>query len=273
MKLFLAFLICSVFGLLFPKASVAHGDVHQQILVLTEKMQASTNRAELLLRRAELYRMDEDYLSALADCSAVARMDPTNSLVHFVRGRILFDKKKFSAAKAELDRFLETYPQHSEALLIRARSWRSLGETTEADKDYTMAINAAAAPEPDWYYEYAQMLQAGGQGTAALAVVDNGCKRTGAVSLELFAVDLAVELKDFDNALHRLDKFCSQSQRKEKWFVRRGEVLEKAGRPAEACESYKQAEQAWVALPRQFQSSVSAQQLHTEIAASLQRLK
>jgi predicted RNA polymerase sigma factor len=61
------------------------------------------------------------------------------------------------------------------------------------------------------------------------------------VSLELPAVDLEVELERWDAALARLDRLAATAPPNPLWIARRGEVLEKAGRGAEAHAEYAKA--------------------------------
>ena len=50
------------------------------------------------------------------------------------------------------------------------------------------------------------------------------------VTLQLFAVDLEVQRERWDAALERIDRIAARSARQETWLLRRGEILEQAGR-------------------------------------------
>ena len=56
----------------------------------------------------------------------------------------------------------------------------------------------------------------------------------GAITLQLLAVELEVERRNWDSALARLAEIEANSTRKESWLARRGDVLVKADRPQEA---------------------------------------
>jgi predicted Zn-dependent protease len=62
---------------------------------------------------------------------------------------------------------------------------------------------------------------------------------------------LEIELKQnrVDAALARLDKVMAQSPRKETWLVRRGEILQQAGRTKEAVAAFQAAQKALDTLP------------------------
>jgi tetratricopeptide (TPR) repeat protein len=81
-----------------------------------------------------------------------------------------------------------------------------------------------------------------GRRREALGALDAGQARIGpAVSLELAAVDLEVELGSYTAALTRLDRLLGRSAVSPAWVARRGEVLERAGQPAAARAEYARA--------------------------------
>lgn len=252
---------------------VAHGDIHQQIAILTEHA-GDHPGIEQLLERAELRRLDGNFLEALADCELAFQRDKTNARTHFVRGKILIDKQKYEKAAIEFSEFLKVFPDHSEALLCRARCFVSVDEPTQAQRDFRRALHLAHAAQPDDYIEFAKLLRSTGQGKMALEVVEEGIRSLGrAVSLQLFALELEMEEKDYDGALKRVDEIMSQAQRKEQWLARRGEILEAAGRYEEATRAFDAAIVAWRQLPSRFRSTESMQQLKSKMELSLQRLK
>jgi tetratricopeptide (TPR) repeat protein len=261
-------------GLLTATLGFAHGDIHQQIEDLTSQLDPGRPSVEKLLQRAELWRLDGDYLSALADCASAAKADPANAQIHLERAKIFSDEKRFNKAVQALNIVLEKYPHQAEALLLRARAWKELGNSCKAQLDYAAAIEAASSPQPDTYLEFARLLQSSGQGEAAIRLLDQGTQKLGgAIVFDLLAIDLQVESNDFDAALTRLDKLIAYSPRKEKWLLKRGQILESARRKTEALETYKSAALALAALPGNFQISESSQQLLTDINSARQRLK
>jgi tetratricopeptide (TPR) repeat protein len=54
------------------------------------------------------------------------------------------------------------------------------------------------------------------------------------VTLQLYAIKLEIELKCYDRALIRIDQIAAVSPRKAKWLLRRGDILNMAGRYEEA---------------------------------------
>ena len=107
----------------------------------------------------------------------------------------------------------------------------------------------------------------------ALQGLDEGLERLGQpITLLLYAIDLELELGRHDAALARLDRIASRADRKETWLVRRGEILEQAGRPAEARAAYVAAIEAVQALPATRRGTRAVSRLQTRAEEALTRL-
>jgi len=166
--------------------------------------------------------------------------------VDLARGRTLLAAGRFAEAKEALDRFLAARPADPDALSMRARTQATLGRPAASVEDYTRAIREREKRGPilaDEYLERARVLAAsGGHLSEALRGLDEGIARLGPLaSLELYALDLELASGGYDEALARLEAVGLQSPRQEPWLVRRAEILEKAGRAAEARLTYERA--------------------------------
>ncbi len=92
------------------------------------------------------------------------------------------------------------------------------------------------------------------------------------VSLGFEAIDLEVRLRRFDAALARIDQLSAGSPRRESWLVRRGEILEAAGRDAEARQAYESAMDAIAALPAGRRAVPAVADLAASARRGLQRV-
>ena len=101
--------------------------------------------------------------------------------------------------------------------------------------------------------------------------LDEGINKLGPlVTLELAAIDLELRRDNYDAALARLDVITAQSERKEMWLVRRGEILSAAGRSEEAREAFNAALTAIDSLPpaRRQSKAITALQLRARSEAA-----
>jgi tetratricopeptide (TPR) repeat protein len=250
-----------------PSAN-AHGDFHEQIVLLDGEIAQTPAKAELWLRRGELHHLHGDFDLARADYDKAASLDPALATVHLARGQLFLQTGAFNQAKDALDHFLAKYPNHAAGLIARPhetsarRYGRALG-------DYDHAIAAAHEPEPDYYLERAEICASQGseQIDEAIRGLDEGLARLGhPVSLVLVAIELEVAARRYDAALQRIDAMCSRTPRKELWLARRGEVLEKAGRAAEARAAYQAALAAIDELPEQRRRTKMMTDLRADLA-------
>ena len=227
----------------------AHGELHPRIDELTRELAAAPT-AELHLRRGELHRLDGNFPAALADYEIAERLDPGLATVVLCQGRALFEAGHPGPAKAMLDEFLRRRPDHAGGFLLRARVHAKLGARREAVEDYGRAIAQAEEPRPEMFVERAEVQMAAGEPAAALAGLEEGLARLGAiVALHLPALDAELALARFDAALSRVDGLAAATERKEPWLERRAEVLARAGRPEEAAAARRAALAALADLP------------------------
>lgn len=265
------YFLCSFWSGAAPVA--AHGPIHEQIALLTARIQEDPQNATLYLRRGELHGLHEDWDAALADYDRAAQLSPPLAAVDLARGKTLLRAGRFRPAKEALDRFLTGRPHHPDALLARARVLSELSESRAAARDYGRAIagwEQLGQPKPEYYLEWARALTALGEDGQALRALDAGIEELGSiVSLQLPAIEIELTRGQYDAALTRLSTVASRSPSAAPWLARRGKILERAGRPAEARAVYEEA----LAGLEQFPRTRRLTELESEVRAALARLR
>jgi hypothetical protein len=86
------------------------------------------------------------------------------------------------------------------------------------------------------------------------------------------AAALEEKLGCVEAAAARYTRLARQSERPELWLIRRGDLLVRASRPAEAAVAYREALQAVVALPEWLRESPETVSLISRLQALLTRL-
>jgi predicted Zn-dependent protease len=258
-------------GILLSSFAYAHEGLHEQIAAITAKIKRDPKNASLYLQRGELHRLHCDWSRAATDYNRAARLQPGLTIVDLARGKMLFESGRLQRSKLVLDRFLSQQPNHFEGLTTRARVLAKLGSTADAIKDFTGAI--AQSPEPELYLERAETtVRDGKRLDEALSGLDEGIKRLGPiVTLQLPAIELELRRQNYEGALSRLDLIAAQSERKETWLVRRGEILRLTGRDEEARAAFNAALVAIESLPpwRRQSKAVTALQVRARSALKL----
>ena len=257
-----------------PGSADAQNEVSARIQALDRQIEKEPRNAELYARRGDLRRAQAEYDAAQADFDRALALNPKlAAALDLARGRLFLDANWPLSAKTALDRFLSQSPDHFEALIYRARALVKLEQRLAAAQDYTRALARANKPPPEVYLERAQSLMGAGAPhyQEALRGIEEGLRRLGPlITLQLYAIDLEVKLKQYDAALARLERVSASSPRKETWLARRGEILRDAGRAGEARQAFQAALAAIAQLPAAHRNTPAVAELEKRLKAALE---
>lgn len=257
--------------------AMAHPAIEQQISDLDERIAESPAEAALYLRRGELHRIHREWKLAEADYVKALRLEPELLTAEMCLGKMKLEQGRPKQARESLQRYLEKRPQDTVARVAFARALAQLSRHLEAAAEFDRAIRSVhdGKPKPEYYLERARALAGAGRKhyDAALAGLDEGLARLGQpVTLQNYAIELELERRHYDQALDRLDRMWSGSARRETWLVRRGEILERAGRFDEARAAYGETLTAIEALSARRQSNRAVARLADEARSGLARI-
>ena len=269
----LAFILCAGTWapLSLPARSEAHPGLHEQQRAVEEALAAQPSDPAMYLRQGRIQAEQHAFDAALEFYERARRLGADPDEVDVVAGAALLDAGWPRMAKLRFDAVLGRSPERADARLGRARAWMKLDHPEEAVVDYAVALDRMSEPRPAYALEQRDALLALGRRDEAVTALDRAMSRIGMVpTLQVAAVDLAVELGRTDDALGRLDALLVQSPHHPLWTSRRGQVLENAGRTAEARAAYSDA------LARVHSRSVRARSrrlnaLEGELRAALER--
>ena len=250
-----------------------HGDLHDSIQAATLKIQQAPTDSTLFLGRAKLYAAHEDPARAYADFDRAEALGADPAAVAPGRAKLHLATGRYVEACRSLDDLLRHNPRQVEALIIRARARAGLHDAAGSASDYTAAIVASPHPEPEYYLERAGVLglAAPPQTDAAIRGLDEGLARLGKdiVTLQLAALDLETGAGRFEAALTRINAAAASAPRKELWLSRRGDLLVRAGRPAEARQSYQEVLKCLDALPPRVRAARATSDLEAHARRAL----
>jgi len=165
-------------------------------------------------------------------------------------------------------------PARAEARVLRARALTRLQRPTEAADEWSRVTPLLRRPTPDHYVERARAIVEAGEARLgeAVALLDEGILRLGpAATLDLLAIELDLRRGRPEAALARVDRQATAAPRHEGWLMRRGEILEQAGRPAEARAAYAAALGAVDALPEARRRARAVEEVRQRSADGLAR--
>ncbi len=185
-----------------------------------------------------------------------------------------FEAGNPKASELAVNRFLAKRPKHAKALVTRGRVRAQLSLGLAAVKDFTRAIELSPHPPPDYYLERGRALASGREEyiDEAFRGLDDGITRLGPLAaIQILAIDLELERKQYDAALNRLEQIERQSKRKEKWLIRRGDILAQASRADESREAFRQALAAIESLPERHRKTKATKELEARVQASFKK--
>jgi tetratricopeptide (TPR) repeat protein len=225
-----------------PSIAAAHASVDElerEAAALTERRPADPDAH---LQRARTLRLAGRWDAALAELETAAAWGADPDEVGATRGLVLLDAGRPRDALDELDRVLARRPDAHALLFERGRALLALGDRERAARELGRAIAGMAAPRPEHVMARRDVLVSLGRRAEAIAALDEGMRRVGRVaSLQLAAIDLEVEIGRHDDALGRLDELLAKEGPNPAWMARRGEILARAGKGAEARADYQRA--------------------------------
>ena len=261
--------------LLLPAPPLAaHGDVRDSIAALTRRIAKEPKNADLYLKRGELRRVSGQIDLALADYRAARRLAPKQDAPLLCASRALVEAGRGPDARPFLEQYLSRHPKDGAAHALSGRALLAENRFDEASRAYDAAVAYQPRPTPDLYLERARAATGAGRAEDALRGVEEGLQRLGpAAALEEAALDLELTLSRFDAALQRLERLAKGAPRKETSLARAGEVLERAGRLAEARDAYLRALAAVQELPPRLRDQRATAELEAKLLNSISCLE
>lgn len=248
----------------------AHPALEVQLQQLDGAIALAPENAELLLRRAELFRLHGQLNEALNDLDAVQRVGPGTANLAYHRARLFRDMKRYEDALRLIEYYDKEHPGSPEAHFLRAGIHRELEQRERSIEAFKKGLALVTRPTPDHYIELATMQRSNGDSNAALTTIDQGIGTLGPIiSLELAAVNIALQDGLFDSALWRIDRLKAAGMQEESRLMWRARTLAKAGRGTEANATYVAARNAIVAQSVQRQAMPANQQILAEIESAL----
>lgn len=236
-----------------------HGPVHEMIQEVSRRIEVEPTNARLYLQRGEYYRVDANFDAAYADFMQVLALDTSLHLaVDFQLAALFSQQRAPQAGLFHIQRFLGQHPHHIKALILEAGLYKQCGQDSLSLLSFAHALEYAEEPQPHHYLEIAQAcLRADSTDFAGAQYwLEQGEQALGFnIVLRSYAIELDQLAGNYDAALAKVSEIIRQLPRHEKWLLHKAEILEKAGRKAEALAAYEATLAAIEQLPRRNRST------------------
>lgn len=256
--------------LAWTETVLGHGGFHERIEYLTQALKKAPSDPIMRFELASLEAQHGDTALALKDLDKIDALAPGKFPTDLVRGEAFLVARDFAKAKAALDRQLVTHPETVRAWLLRARTQRELGQQPASFADYREVLKRTSSVEPDVVQELADALAAADKKAEAIEALNEGIQKLGRIpSLVIRALDLEIEMKNFDAALRRIEQARADAPRPEPWIARRAIVLAQAGRGEESRAAWKTLIERLDSLPDNERTSRAMSKLRAEASEAL----
>lgn len=220
-------LLCSL-----PQVALANPTTEDELAVLNARIAASPSDVDLLLRRAELRLREAEAEEALTDLRLVEAIEPSDPRLSLLRGWLGFEQGADERAVVELESYVARTGGTVFAHTLLGRLHQRNDRLEAALRSYDDAL--VLGDDVDVYLRRGRLLETMGRLDRAAEGYEAGLAATGAVVLRVRLVELETRRGRFDRALALVQQAERRAGNAGRWLLRRGEVLEAAGRDAEA---------------------------------------
>lgn len=267
--------------LLAARLAGAHGAVHEQIERLDARIAVEPKNADLYLQRGRLFLEDRHFAEAGRDFRRALQIDPHLRAAHYFHGDALLKSGDAAGAEREARAFLAALGDEDRGGLMRGyrllgQSLANQGKPLESAVAFRTALAHAPEPDPAHYRDCAAAWLAAGpvHRERALEILDSGIARLGLLpALQEMAIDVELQAGRPEGAVKRLDGLIAQGQGRERWLLRKGEILLQAGRTPEARRAFEEVLAAIEALPPGRRGTRALRELEREVRRRLQGLR
>lgn len=250
---------------------IAHPDPRHTLEHLEEHLKETPDNPQLLAQKVELL-MDTEHLDlARPVCDKLLAVAPGKREFLLLDAQVTLEERNTASALSKTRAVTSANPDF-------AAGWRFLSRVEEESGNREAAIAAilhslSVNPKPtpsDVLTCAAWLRERGKTGDVELAIVqiDQGLAKLGVLSgLHYQAIELELSLGRYDSALRRIDALTARFRPSADLSLRRADILEKAGRYAEAAAACDSALALMDTLPASRKKAGAFQKRFDEIAA------
>lgn len=254
----------------------AHGDIHHQMDRLEHKIAHDPTNIDLRLQRGQMLLIARHGEEAYAEFKQILELAPQRFDVLYQVAQSQLLLHQVDAALASVDTFLQKADNDASrvrGLLLQGEILSVASQWQQAGAAYRRGIELSNPLEPDSVLLAVDAYRQAGQFDQAFDVLNVGMTRLGALqAFEDQALELEMQTQRYDAALSRVDRMLSAKLRLPFLLYRKGQILERLSRKAEAKQTYEQALQAIAAMPAAKQKTSSIELLKSSLVASLQAI-
>jgi len=246
-----------------------HGDLHERILIITEKINASPDSASLYFERAKLYFYHEQFSLSLSDLDETGKLgfeDPLRDLFYAKANQKL---NKHETTLVYTDKILAYDSLNVNAIKIKAEVLFAQEQFLDSALAYEKLINTSRRTLPENYLNASKAWRNSDsqkEQKNAIHIIDRGISELGSLPVFLKRQkEYYLEDKNYEEALRIQEIIISASRRKETAFLKAAEIAILKKDFERANDYLSKSEEAFKKLPRRIQGNKAMKILKTSI--------
>lgn len=259
MKLVLTrFVFATLMALVAPSA-FAHPDAKHSLETLDEHLAASPRDPQLHLAKARVLLGIDHVAEAIRCVDEAASLDSKAAGLGYFEARLFQATGHVEQARKRLESFLKDEPEHAEAIRLVASLCAKADDASAAAWWLQKLLQLPKDLLPDDAARCAALYlhrHQPGDDDLALKVLDDSMASLGCLKgLQYMAIDIEMRLGRHEAALSRLALLTARFRPQVEFELKRAQILEQAGRKAEAAQAYDNAVVIMDGIARERQAS------------------
>lgn len=250
-------------------AGFSHEGLHQQIAVITQKIEQNPSNDTLYIKRAELYRFHKEIDLAIKDLKKADKLNPSKSLSSIQWAQIYKELHKPDSALMYLNIFEKYFNDLSSAKHLRVDLLEMQNKLDQAIDLQDSILKASTKPRPSDYNQMLRLLEkqkGPDRLQRSLAYIEEGQRKIGYLLMwNQTKLNLYKDYKMYPEALNLLDQMIEEANRKEWLQFKKAEVFEESGDIKQAHIFYLKSLNSIEELPQHLQFNPKVRELKSEI--------
>ena len=247
----------------------SHGDLHQRILDVTNRIEKNPRDFELYRERGELYLKHQDHRNAIKDLSKCIRREGPTDRLNYGLALAYYGMSRYQKTIRLLEDLLKESADPKVFRLL-ARASQASGREQMSVIYFRKVIDHTIRPRPENYLELADAVAALQDRPLRISVLLEGIQRLGLIpSLTGPLLDIYMRMGAYDQAIALQTKIVNHSFRKEFALVKRAEMYCIQLKYDRASDDLKQASTALQGRPKH----ARLRSVNVALASKIRRLK
>ena len=208
-------------------------DPDARLAELDARIAASPAGVELLMQRADLLVQEGLTDRAVEDLRLIESLAPDETRLLLLRGLVAYGRGDLARAEADLEAYVSRTGGSARACFLLGQAYEQRDREADALRSYDMALRHG--DDVEVYLARGRLLEGLGRLAEAAQSYEMALQGDAAsTALRVRLVEVERRLGRYDHALAHVDAAMRHARVDTRWLLRRAQILEDAGRRAEA---------------------------------------